>query len=147
MRTIIPVFVAAASIVACASYPMPVQRLADAEAATRSAAETGAATVPQARLHLKLAHEGIARANALIADGENRRADYELLKAKTDAELALAETRDRDAHVAATKVIEEVDAVHAHGAASTSVTTTTNATVTKTPSTSRTTTTTTEEKP
>lgn len=72
------------------TFPAPTQRLADAEGAYRSAQELGADKEPQSKLHLKLAEEEIAKANALIKNEENHEADLVLIRAKADAELALA---------------------------------------------------------
>ncbi len=81
----------------CASFPAPTQRMADAESAQRSAREVGAETQPVAKLEVKLADEEIARAKSLVANGENRRADFVLQRARADAELALALTREQTA--------------------------------------------------
>ena len=84
--------------VACgASYPAPQQKLADAEAAHRSAKELGADRKTEAQLNLKLAEEEIGAARAQIKAGENERAESTLLRAKADAELALALAREHDA--------------------------------------------------
>lgn len=143
-----------AALAGCASYPTPVQRMADAEAAARTAQETGAASNPQAQLHLKLAQEEIAQAKALVANGDDKRADFVLIRARSDAELALGEARAQAARAEAQRVLEQLAETQANSAApSTSTTTTTSATVTTpvspTPGTSTTTTTTTtkEEKP
>jgi len=73
--------------------------MADAESAARSAKEVGAAGEPTARLQVRLADEQIADAKALVADGENERADYVLLRARADAELGLALAREQNAQV------------------------------------------------
>ncbi len=84
----------------CATtYPVPAQHLADAQAAERGASEVGAASQPKAQLHLQLAHEQIVEANAAIRDGDNERADRLLARAKSDAELAIALTREEGARV------------------------------------------------
>jgi hypothetical protein len=94
----IALFSIAASLAAgCASHPPPTDHLANAIAATRGAKEAGAPHVPQAALQLKLAEEQIAKARALIADGENERADFMALRATNDAELAVAIARDNAA--------------------------------------------------
>jgi len=94
----------ASLVSACgASYPVPSQSLADAQSAERSAAELGAAGQPKAQLHLQLAHEQIAKATAAMKDGENERADGLLLRARSDAELAIALTRDQTAQSDAQK--------------------------------------------
>jgi len=97
--------------VACGgSYPVPQQKLADAEAAHRSARELGAEQKTAAQLNLKLAEEGIATARAQIKDGENERAESTLLRAKADAELALALAREHDAKNETTKAIDSSNA-------------------------------------
>jgi len=95
-----PIVVLAPFLWACgASFPPPTQRMADAESAARSAKEVGAAGEPTARLQVRLADEQIADAKALVADGENERADYVLLRARADAELGLALAREQNAQV------------------------------------------------
>jgi hypothetical protein len=81
------------------NYAVPSQKLADAQSAERSAAELGAASEPNAQLHLQLAHEQIVTANAAIHDGDNERADRLLSRARSDAELAIALTREAKAKV------------------------------------------------
>ena len=75
--------------------------MADAEAAERTAKELGADAHPQAKLELKLADEQIAAAKRLVADGENERADLVLVRARADAELALALVKEQQAVTAA----------------------------------------------
>jgi len=78
----------------CASAPPPTERLASAEAAVRAAREIGAERVPTAELQVKLADEELQRARALAKQGENERADSMLLRASSDAELAVALARE-----------------------------------------------------
>ena len=85
----------ALSLVACASFPAPTQRMADAESAHRSALELGAASQPAAKLHVQLAEEQMTKAKALMADGDNERADSLLIRSKADSELALALAREQ----------------------------------------------------
>lgn len=80
-----------------ASMPEPKQHMADAISASRSAREVGADAQPSAKLHVKLADEQIAQAKAQIANGDNTRATYLLLRARADAELALALAREQNA--------------------------------------------------
>lgn len=93
-----PTLVLAVALCACsgASYPVPVQRMVDAKVSAR-AAEEGAQSSPQARLHVALAKEALTRADVLVAEGDNRRADYELVRAKSDADLAVALEQDQTA--------------------------------------------------
>jgi len=81
------------------SFPPPTQRLADAQAAERSAREVGANDAPAAQLSLKLAADQIAQAQKAMADGENEQADSLLIRAKMDGELALAQAREKTARV------------------------------------------------
>ncbi len=117
-------------VAGCASYPAPVQRLADAEASSRGAAEVGASASPQAQLHLTMAQEEIAHAKRLMNDGDNKKADFVLLRARADAELSLAFAREAEAETAAAKALGKVSAMNQPA---TSVTTTTSATTTTTP--------------
>jgi hypothetical protein len=77
----------------CASSPPPVQQMADAQSATRSADELGARSNPQAQLHLRLAEDQVSQARAAMKDDDNQRAEKLLARAKADAELAIALTR------------------------------------------------------
>jgi hypothetical protein len=77
------------SIACGGSYPEPKDAFSQSEAAIRSASELGAEQVPAASLHLKFAKDQVAEAKKKSDDGDNRRAEYILLRAKADAELAL----------------------------------------------------------
>lgn len=94
------------SLAACATFPLPTEHLAQAEAGARAANELGAANEPAAALHLKMAHDELTSARQLIAEGEHKRADALLLRAQADAELSLQLTREAhaktDARVQAT---------------------------------------------
>ena len=118
-------WLAVALAAGCASYPVPVQRLADAEGSARAAQQIGAESIPQAQLHLRLAREGIDRAQLLISNGENKRADYVLIRAQTDAELALAEAREQVARNEAKETLDQIAALRAASGS----TTTTGATI------------------
>jgi uncharacterized protein YqfA (UPF0365 family) len=87
------------------SFPEPTQRLADAQSAARSAAEVGANGEPSAQLSLKLAQEQITKAKTAIANGDNRKADQLLIRARADAELAIAQAREKGAR---TKMAEAI---------------------------------------
>lgn len=101
------------TLLACgcgASFPVPTQKLADAESAARSARELGAEKKTAAQLNLKLADEEIAAAKTEIKAGENRRAEFILLRAKADAELALAIAREHDAKTETVKAVDDANA-------------------------------------
>jgi hypothetical protein len=78
----------------CASSPAPTEQLASAEASVRAANELGAASVPRAKLHLKLAQAQVTQARKLTEDGEMERASVVLTRARADAELAVALVRE-----------------------------------------------------
>lgn len=92
------------------SWPEPKQPLADAEAAARSAREVGAEAQPAAKLQVTLADEQIAAAKASIEKDENERATYQILRARADAELALALAHEQNALNAKQKAVEEAKA-------------------------------------
>ena len=106
IRTVILSVTALALGAACGSYPPPIQRMADAESATRGAQEVGANASPQAQLHLRMAQEETSQAKKLVDDGNNKRADFVLLRAKADAELAIALTRETVAEAEAQKALQ-----------------------------------------
>jgi hypothetical protein len=99
----------AAAAPACGGVPRPEARIASSQGAIRGAEEAGAATVPQAKLYLKLAQEQREHALALIKDGENHSADLLLARAEADAELAVALAREATAKAEAEKAAEEVE--------------------------------------
>ncbi|HEX6271703.1 MAG TPA: DUF4398 domain-containing protein [Polyangiaceae bacterium] len=108
-KLIFSIMIAAAPLVwgACGGAPPPTQRMADAQASERTARELGANSVPSAQLSLKLAQEQIAEAKKAMADDENERAGSLLVRAKADAELALAQTREVGAKVDVAEAVEE----------------------------------------
>ena len=79
------------------TYPPPTQQLADVQSANRSATELGAQSNPNAQLHLKLAEEQLNQAKLAMQQDDNQNAERLLTRAKADAELAVALTRDASA--------------------------------------------------
>jgi hypothetical protein len=79
--------------------------MADAQSAERSARELGAESMPVAQLSLKLAQQQIAQAEKAMEKGENRQADSLLIRAQADAELALAQAREKEARVASREAV------------------------------------------
>ena len=115
MRTVFTIVAPLIAVMAagCAgSFPPPTQRMADAESATRSAREVGADANPAAKLEVKLADEQIAQAKALVASGDNKRADFVLMRARADAELALALAREQNAVIEVQKAAEKSSATY-----------------------------------
>jgi len=110
IRILVPV---AAMLGACASYPAPTERMARSQSAVRAAEEVGGQSDPHAALYLQLAQEELAQAKQLMNDGDNRRADYLLLRSDADAELAIALTRSAAVRIEADRAIAEVLAIRA----------------------------------
>jgi hypothetical protein len=111
MKTIGWIGAASIVLVACATSPVPADRLAKSTAAVRSAHEVGADRVPPAALHLKVANEELDLAKKLLAEGDNHRAEYVLLRAQVDADTALQLAREEQARIDAQKTIDEVQRV------------------------------------
>jgi hypothetical protein len=102
---------AAVGLAGCGGYPPPNDRLAATVAASRSAREMGAQSSPQAALHLKLADEEITKAKAFMNDDDNKRAEYMLIRAKADAELALALAKENTAKQEAQEAEDQIKAL------------------------------------
>jgi hypothetical protein len=101
------VSVALASLACSPAYAPPVQRMADAQAAYRTAKEAGAENEPAAALHLKLAEQQFAKAKTLLEQENNREADFLLIRSKADAELALAMAKEQATRLAAVETRAE----------------------------------------
>jgi outer membrane murein-binding lipoprotein Lpp len=97
--------VAIAIIAGCKSAPL---RTESSTSAIRAAEESGAAAVPQASLHLQLAKEELARAKELASIGQKENAEYMLLRAEADAELAVALSRGDAEKAEAQAAVERV---------------------------------------
>lgn len=93
--------------VGCAGSVPPTQQMADVQAANRSATELGAERDPRAQLHLKLAEEQMRQAEVAMNDGDNERAESLLMRAKADAELAVALTREDAANTEASNAVDQ----------------------------------------
>jgi hypothetical protein len=96
MKTIALSGLAALLAAGCGGAAVPAGQLTDAKASIRAAEEVGAGTTPRAALHLKMARDQVAEAEALMSDGEGEAAWYALRRAEADAELALALSRERE---------------------------------------------------
>ena len=95
-------------LIACGSYPAPTEKLVSSQGALRVAQEVNASAHPQAALHLKLAQEQVEQAKAMMADGNNERAEYVLMRAEADAELAEWLAREAQIKGLAQQALEEV---------------------------------------
>jgi Domain of unknown function (DUF4398) len=83
--------------VGCASATLPPEQLSSAEASVRAAQELGAQNVPKAELHLRLAKEEVVAARKLAENGDEDLGKMQLERAKADAELAVALSRQATA--------------------------------------------------
>lgn len=111
MKTLITTTATLLLALGCAgSYPPPTQQMADVESASRSANELGAQNSPKAQLHLKLADEQLKMAKKAMEKDDNERAESLLMRAKADAELAVALTREENAKSEASKAIDQSNA-------------------------------------
>lgn len=81
-------FVVFAGLAACATTPVPADKLSRSQAAVRTAEEMNAQAEPTAAMHLRLAQEQIALAKQLLKDGEHEQASSVLLRAEADADAA-----------------------------------------------------------
>jgi hypothetical protein len=107
LRSLVGVLIAAPLAWGCStSWPEPKQPMADAEAAARSAREVGAESQPAAKLKVTLADEQIAEAKARIEKDDNERATFLVLRARADAELALALAHEQNALNSKQKAVE-----------------------------------------
>lgn len=98
-------------VTACGGAPVPNDRIVSASAAVRGAEVGGANNNPQASLMLKHAKDGLAKAKALIANGENEQADWVLRRAEVDANLALYTAREASAKAQAQAAMDQVKAL------------------------------------
>ena len=96
---------------ACGGAALPQQELTSAEAAVRAAEVAGAPAVPKAELHLKYARDQITQAKQMIEQGENEQAQRVLVKAESDAEVALALAKHEEARSEANKALEDIEAL------------------------------------
>jgi hypothetical protein len=103
--------VGALCLVACASAPVPADKLARSQAAVRSAEEMNAEAHPDSALYLKLAREQLEDAKKILKDGDNGRAAYVLQRAEADAQLALNLAKEKAARLEAQKTIENVQQI------------------------------------
>ncbi|MFA6009505.1 MAG: DUF4398 domain-containing protein [Desulfobacteraceae bacterium] len=96
---------ATALVVGCTSVPLKTETT---ESSIRAAEEVGAAKLPQASLHLQLAKEELDRANQLFEKGDKEEAASLLLRADSDAELAVTlshgDAEKREAELAMARV-------------------------------------------
>jgi hypothetical protein len=94
--------------VGCATAAVSPERSAATGGAIRAAEEMGAAKVPEAALHLQLAKEQEAQAMKLLNNGEKKRGEVLLMRAQSDAEVALAMAREPSVKADAQQALERL---------------------------------------
>ena len=110
MKTPIPMsLVFVVGLAACASTPVPADKLSRSQAAVRSAEEMNAQAEPAAAMHLRLAHEQLALAKQLLKEGEIDRASSVLLRAEADADAARELARKHSARVEADTAKQNIE--------------------------------------
>jgi hypothetical protein len=92
----------------CAGATAPQAEHTDAKTAISAAEAEGAQDVPQASLYLKMARDGVADAEALMAEKKYEDAQPVLERARMDAELASSLTRQAEIKDEAEAEIERV---------------------------------------
>jgi hypothetical protein len=101
----------AAGLLGCGAAAVPQERLTSAQAAIKGAEVAGAAQDPKASLHLKLAKEQVAKAEALIAEDDNEQAASLIDRAQADADLALVLAQEAKSRQEAMDVKEQIEEV------------------------------------
>jgi hypothetical protein len=101
--------------VACGSSAVPAPVVTEARSTISAAEAVGAQNEPKARLHLKMAKDQTAQAEALMRDGENEDARFLLERARVDAELALVLTREAQSRARAQESLTKVQQLQAEG--------------------------------
>jgi hypothetical protein len=92
----------------CASNPVPPAKVTNTQASISAAEAVGATNNPRAALHMKLAKEQLAQGEQLLRDGDDDEARLVLERARIDAELAMALTREEQAQHQARASMEKV---------------------------------------
>lgn len=93
---------------ACASTGTPHGELSSAKSAISAAEAKGAQDVPQASLYLKMARDGVNRAETLIEEDKFRDAVRVLDRAELDAELAASLAEEEEVKVKAHEQLDRV---------------------------------------
>jgi len=107
-------------IVGCGgSAPVPADQVTQTEAAIRAASEVGAPSVPKAALHLKMAQDQLQTAKGLMSEQQNDEARLVLDRARVDAELAIALSKESSLRAQAAEALEKVKKLRAEAGSTT----------------------------
>jgi hypothetical protein len=90
------------------SFPPPNDEYSAAQADVGRAESGGAPNVPDARLHLQLAHEDLQKSKGFIDSGDNKRAADLISVARVEAQLALSLAKQEQAEAEAGKAQAEL---------------------------------------
>jgi len=102
-----------AVVVGCGGASVPASTVMQTQASLKAAERVGAEQTPQAALYLDFAREQVARAEQLSDEGEGGRAAMMLVRAKADAELAMALAREADMQRRVQDTLERIEALEA----------------------------------
>src|SRR5215472_2804584 len=109
MRMALMAIASVSVLMACgSSFPPPTDQYAAAEKDLGRAQEGGAAAVPDAKLHLQLAQEDLAKAKELM-DKDNQRAASLISRASAEAELSLNLSKQAQAQAQAQQATDAVN--------------------------------------
>ena len=92
----------------CAKTQAPHGQLATSQATLKAAEELKAGAVPKAALHLQMARDNTERAQKLMEQGKHEDAQYALMRAQSDAELALILAKEAAAQKDAQAALDKV---------------------------------------
>lgn len=92
----------------CGGGAVPARAQTDAVAAVRSARELGSENTPSAALELAVADEELSQGTQLIRQGRMDQAERLLVRARADAELAMALRREAQARAEAQESREHI---------------------------------------
>jgi hypothetical protein len=108
MRLPLAILASTVALAACgSSVPIPNDQFAAAQKDVGRAQESGATTVPDAKLHLQLANESLQKAKELM-DKDNRRATSLIARASAEAELAMTMAKESAAKAEAQEASEKL---------------------------------------
>lgn len=107
MRLVIIMMLATSAVACAANTPAPQDQFAAAQNQIGRAQESGASNVPDARLHLRLASEGLSKAKSLFGE-QNDYAASLIARANAEAVLALDLANEARARAAAQEASDAV---------------------------------------
>jgi hypothetical protein len=109
MRTLLFALAGSLALAACgSSFPIPNDQFAAAQKDVGRAQESGAMSVPDAKLHLQLANETLAKAKEQM-DKDNKRAASLIAVASAEAELAMAMAKESQAKAEAAEATAKLE--------------------------------------